>query len=166
MIFWLGVFLAIHVWRIVEIVAERRQVKFTEEEQELYATVFRGFEPIEFMRLLNAADRSAFAPGEVLLEQGQIAPRLFIVIDGEARIERDGAVIAAVGPGGALGEISFMQDRPTTARAVAATPMRCLAFPVPKLRRVLANRPAMRLSMSALLSGDLARKLTGNPSAT
>jgi hypothetical protein len=48
-IFWLGVFLAIHLWRIIEIVVERRAIRFSDEEQVLHATVFRGFDAVEFM---------------------------------------------------------------------------------------------------------------------
>lgn len=165
-IFWLTVFLAIHVWRIVEIVAERRAVRFTEEERQLHATVFRGFDTVEFMRLLNIAERPTFAPGEQLLAEGEMAPALYVVIDGEARVLRGGDEVARVGAGAAVGEISFLQDSPTTAAVVAATPVRCLAFRTTPLRRLLASRPSMRLSMSAMLSGDLARKLTEGTSAT
>jgi len=48
-IFWLGVFMAIHAFRVIEIIRERRGIQFTDEERELHATVFRGFDAVEFM---------------------------------------------------------------------------------------------------------------------
>lgn len=42
-IFWLSVFALIHVYRIVELTRERREVHFTDEELELHQTVFQNF---------------------------------------------------------------------------------------------------------------------------
>ena len=159
-LFWLSVFLTIHLWRIFEIVRERRSVKFSEEERMLHDSVFRGFDAVEFMALLNIAERPVFAPGDVLAEAGVAPDRLYIVIEGEAAVFRDNAEIARIGGGGAIGEIAFLHDRPASATVKAATRLRCLAFRTEPLKRLLAGRPGMRLSMTALLSGDLARKLT------
>jgi len=160
-IFWLGVFVAIHVWRIVEILLERNRVRFSEEERQLFETVFRGFDAVDFMRLLNIAERPVFAPGEVLLEEGAMATRLYVLLNGEAEVLRGRETLARIGAGAAAGEISFLHDRPTTASVRAAGRLECLAFPTTALRRLLAGRPAMRLQMTALLSSDLAHKLTG-----
>lgn len=162
-IFWLGVFMIIHAVRVIEIIRERRGVKFTDEEQELHATVFRGFDAVEFMRLLNVAERATFAQGETLLDGGVHAERLFIILDGVVEITRHGAPVARLKAGAAVGEISFLQDSKTTAAATAAETTRCLAFPTKALRTLLARHPSMRLSMTGLLSGDLAAKLAGNP---
>jgi hypothetical protein len=160
-IFWLGVFMLIHAFRVIEIIRERRGIQFTDEERELHATVFRGFDAVEFMRLLNVGERATFAPGDVLLNAGVHADRLYIILDGAVEITRDGASIALLKPGAAVGEISFLQDALTTASAAAAEPTRCLAFPTTALRALLARHPSMRLSMTGLLSGDLAAKLAG-----
>ena len=90
-----------------------------------------------------------------------IADRLYIILDGAVEITRDGVSVARLKPGAAVGEISFLQDALTTASAVAAEPTRCLAFPTKALRALLARHPSMRLSMTGLLSGDLAAKLAG-----
>ena len=161
-IFWLTVFLLIHLWRIVEIVRERRAARFTAEEQALFETVFRGFEAVEFMRLLNLAERPVFAPGDTMLSQGEMADRLYVLIDGEARVARDGEELARLQAGAAAGEISFLEQRPTTAAVLAETPVKCLAWRTSALRGLLASRPSMRMSMTAMLSGDLARKLSSH----
>ena len=158
-IFWLGVFMAIHAVRVIEIIRERQGVKFTDEERELHATVFQGFDAVEFMRLLNLAERTVFAAGDTLLEAGIHANRLFIILDGAVDITRDGDRIATLQSGAAVGEISFLRNAPTTATAIAAETTRCLAFPAGDLRSLLARYPSMRLSMTGLLSGDLAAKL-------
>jgi len=71
-IFWLGVFMLIHAFRVIKIIRERRGIQFTDEERELHAMVFRGFDAVDFMRLLNVGERAAFAPGDVLLGSGPI----------------------------------------------------------------------------------------------
>jgi len=47
-IFWLCVFMSINGVRIFNILRERQGVSFTEEEQELFGTIFRQFAPVEF----------------------------------------------------------------------------------------------------------------------
>ena len=48
--FWNGVFIAINTYNIGVLLNENRSVSFTDEEQELYETLFRSFRPGEFQR--------------------------------------------------------------------------------------------------------------------
>ena len=52
-IWWNVVFIIINVVQIMIIFKERSNVTFTEEERELYETLFKDFEPFEFMKLLR-----------------------------------------------------------------------------------------------------------------
>lgn len=50
---WNLVFILINVVQVAIILKERRAVQFTEEERELYQTLFNNFAPFEFMKLLR-----------------------------------------------------------------------------------------------------------------
>ena len=65
-IFWLSIFALINLVRIFMLIFENRGIKFSEEEQELYDTVFKNFAPIEFMKLIRLADWRVSSKDEYL----------------------------------------------------------------------------------------------------
>lgn len=79
----------------------------------------------KFWTLVQARD---FADGEVLIEQDRPGQGLFIVSKGSVRVLRvDGSgkeeTLADLGPGKHLGEMSLMDDTPTSARVRAIGPV-------------------------------------------
>jgi CRP-like cAMP-binding protein len=159
-IFWLVIFSLIHLWRIYGIFSERRAVRFSEEERELHSTIFRGFDTVEFMRLLNIAERKSFSKGYQILDENISSNNLFVIVEGKALVKRKDLAIAELGPGSVIGEISFLNGGRTTAAVYAETQLRCLSFTHEKLTDLFNRYPVMRLSMNSLISADLAVKLT------
>lgn len=69
---------------------------------------------IEWMA--HAGVRRRFADGEVLITEGRPTPDLFIVLDGEVEVEVAGVgVVARLGSGEVLGEMSFVDKAPPSA---------------------------------------------------
>lgn len=159
-IFWLGVFIAINVIRIVGIVLDRRGIEFSEEEAELRETVFPNFSPVEFKKLIRIGEWQQVAEGEVLAQQGSIIGGLKLLYNGEVRVERDGAEIGRARDGAMIGEISFIQGGPATATVSATKPCRYVSWPGDELRRLLTRNPGMDVAMKHVFSVDLMRKLT------
>jgi CRP/FNR family cyclic AMP-dependent transcriptional regulator len=60
--------------------------------------------------------------GTVLMRQGRLGKEFVLIIDGTARVERDGQAVNRVGPGSFFGEISLLDGKPRTATVVAETP--------------------------------------------
>ncbi|MFN0124986.1 MAG: hypothetical protein ACKV2V_31160, partial [Blastocatellia bacterium] len=54
-IYWNIAFVGINVIQLELMRREKRGVRFSPEEQERYDTVFRGFSPVEFSRLVRCA---------------------------------------------------------------------------------------------------------------
>jgi CRP-like cAMP-binding protein len=85
------------------------------------------------------------SPGDVLVTQGDAGDDVFLLFDGILRVERDGDLVAEVGPGAVLGEIAALGGGPRTASLVAVT--RCRVAVVPhsfldrdSLERLAADR--------------------------
>ena len=108
--------------------------------------------------------------GQAIVEQGRPLDRLYIVLDGEftVRIREQGdRVIARLGTGEVVGEMSMLDSRPPNATVAAAGPSRVFAIPhsalLPKLAsdhrfaahyyRAIAIFLANRLNRAVALAG-------------
>jgi CRP-like cAMP-binding protein len=68
---------------------------------------------------VNASERRALAPGEVLFNAGDGGTEMFGVIDGEIELRRGDQVVATIGPDGTFGEMSLIDHSPRSLTAVA-----------------------------------------------
>lgn len=73
--------------------------------------------------LAASFDEVAVPAGERIASQGDFAYELFAIIEGTARVEQDGEVIAKLGPCDLCGEIGLLLTGRRTAAIVAETPM-------------------------------------------
>ncbi len=160
-IFWLCVFMAINAVRIAHLVIERRGVSFTDEERELFETIFKNFAPVEFMKLLRISEWRAAEPGDVLAVEGEAIDELALIYNGEVTVEKGGAEVTRSRDGTMIGEMSFIQGGNASATVRATRPTRCLVWPSGELRHLLKRNPTMDIAMSSVFSLDLAKKLAG-----
>lgn len=163
-IFWTALFAAIHLYRITDLLRERRRVQFSDEERELYQTVFRNFAPVEFMKLLNLAEWRHAEPGTELARQDQAQSELALIYNGEVSVSRDGEQIARSRDGTLVGEMSFIGGGNASATVVTLRPTRYLVWQQQALRDLLRRNPTMDIAMQSVFNIDLVRKL--GPAAT
>jgi len=163
-IFWLGVFTFINVWRIVGIFRERHSVSFTDDERELYETVFRDFSPVEFMKLMRSAEWRNADEDAVFATEGQPVEGLHLLFNGEVRIERGGEEISQARDGALIGEMSFIQGGNASATVTAVVPCRYVYWSEADLRSLLRRNPSIDLALKSVFGLDLTRKLAGETS--
>ena len=161
-IFWLGVFTAINLWRIVGILAERYSIQFNEDEQELYETIFKDFSPVEYMKLIRIAEWRDAAEGLVFASEGEAVDGLRLLFSGEVSVARDGNEIGRARDGALIGEMSFIQGGDASATVTAAVPCRYVFWPEEALRGLLRRNPNIDVAMKHVFSLDLTRKLVGD----
>ena len=160
-IFWLSVFAAINAWRIVGILTERAAIRFSEEERELYETLFRHFAPVEYMKLMRLAQWREAAEGEVFAETGKPLDGLRLLFSGEVAVTRDGKEIGRSRDGALIGEMSFIQGGGATATVTTLRPCRYVFWPKAELQGLLRRNPSIDVAMTHVFSLDLTRKLSG-----
>ena len=165
-IFWLGVFTAINLWRIVGILTERYSIQFNEDEQELYETIFKDFSPVEYMKLIRIAEWRDAAEGLVFASEGEAVDGLRLLFSGEVSVARDGNEIGRARDGALIGEMSFIQGGDASATVTAAVPCRYVFWPEEALRGLLRRNPNIDVAMKHVFSLDLTRKLTGSNEGT
>jgi CRP/FNR family cyclic AMP-dependent transcriptional regulator len=79
------------------------------------------------------------------MRQGESGSEMLIVIDGGARIERDGRVIAERGGGEVLGEIALLDGGPRTATVTLTRDSRLLVLGRREFQAVMDELPDVRL---------------------
>ncbi len=156
---WSLLFIAINGWRLYLMVIGERAVRFSEEERELYETIFRNFTKLEFMKLLRAGQWATASPGQTLTIQGQPVPAVMLISSGLAEVLIGGRKAARLGDGQLVGEMSFITGQPASATVTALEPTRYLAWPKESLRKLLHRNPAMRFAMSHVMGTEVTQKL-------
>jgi MFS family permease len=86
--------------------------------------VFRALPGPAMEGVARALQRIDFAPGGVVIRQGDEATQHYYVIaDGVVQIQQDGHPVRELGRGSGVGEIALLHGGPRTASAVARTPV-------------------------------------------
>jgi MFS family permease len=79
-------------------------------------------------RLTRSATPVAAGPGDIVIRQGDVGDRFYVVARGEAAVEVDGREIARVADGMYFGEIALLRDVPRTATVRAVTDLSLVAI--------------------------------------
>ncbi len=161
--FWLSLFFVINLVQIIRLIIERRGVSFSDEERELFQTIFQHFAPVEFMKLMRLGKWRTAQPGAALANQGEALDDLKLIYNGEVAIIRDDREIDRSRDGTLIGEMSYIQGGNATATVRVERLTRYLSWPKEELRKLLKRNPTIDLSMRTVFSQDLIQKLTGHP---
>jgi CRP-like cAMP-binding protein len=93
--------------------------------------------------LAEGFDELSVPAGESVANQGDFAYELFVIVEGTARVEQDGEVVATLGPGELCGEIGLLLTGRRTATIVAESPMVVLAMFEQTFRALSREHPEL-----------------------
>jgi CRP-like cAMP-binding protein len=98
-------------------------------------------------RLAREADELAFAPGEQIVREGSLGETVFVVMEGRAKVTRNGRRVGEVLPGDFFGELSAIDSGPRTASITAVTPVRVVRLFRRTLRKLLQDEPQLTVKI-------------------
>jgi putative peptide zinc metalloprotease protein len=101
--------------------------------------LFRDLSPTELDLLLSRLAPVSVAAGETIIRQGEPGDRFYVVRSGQVEVERDGHVLARLGPGEAFGEMALLLAVPRTATVRALEPTELLSLTPEDFRDLLAG---------------------------
>lgn len=105
--------------------------------------------------LLSRFESHNSAPGDPLVEEGKPGPGLFLIAAGHVRVSRvdadgDSLVVAELGPGEVVGEISLVLRQPASASVTATHATVCLFLPAEEFQKVVAEHPGLLQKLYSL----------------
>lgn len=111
------------------------------------ATIFSGVDILERKMLAEKCVVSTCGPEEIIIEQGEIGDKLYIIIQGRMLVSvKDINVgrrrVNTLGPGDVFGEIAILRRIPRTARVSTITPCRFLTINATDFFKVYQYFPA------------------------
>lgn len=126
-------------------------------------TLCRALSAQELVGIAAIASTRSIAAGAELFREGDAGDGLYLVVDGEISVIKRSAsgehVLAKLGPGGVLGEMSLITEdaRSATGRAVAASTV--LHLPSGEFRALMSAGSVAALKITAAVAEVLARRV-------
>jgi CRP/FNR family transcriptional regulator, cyclic AMP receptor protein len=101
------------------------------------------------------AEEVTLRPGSVLIEEGDTGDAFYVVVDGEATVQRNGRRITTLRPGDYFGELALLDAAPRNATVVADGPVTVAVLGARVFSVLLKELP----NMSDKLLRGMARRL-------
>jgi CRP/FNR family cyclic AMP-dependent transcriptional regulator len=102
-----------------------------------------------------AATEADVPAGKPLTTEGEMGREFVVIVEGKARVTRQGVEIAVLGPGSFFGEMSLLDGKPRTATVTTLEPTKVLVLTTAGFNGVVATMPSVDRKMLTVLSGRL-----------
>jgi CRP/FNR family cyclic AMP-dependent transcriptional regulator len=109
----------------------------------------------ELNALASETDELTLPAGRDLTQQGERGREFMVIVDGAARVLKNGRTVNELGPGDFIGEIALLADVPRTATVRTTTETTVLVLTDRAFRRVADKIPSVHKSLLAALSERL-----------
>jgi CRP/FNR family cyclic AMP-dependent transcriptional regulator len=103
--------------------------------------LFSGMSPRHLKKLVTRSREVVHNDGHQVSAEGQGGLAFHLVLDGSAKVERNGRELRALGPGDYFGEITMIDGKPRSATVTASGQLKTLAIPHSKFEELLEEEP-------------------------
>ena len=109
----------------------------------------------ELGRLVNVAKPVRFRDGAVVIEEGALGGRFFLIESGTAKDMTGGRTRVTLGPGSYFGELSVLDGHPRTATIIATSTLATWSIAEFNFRALLKEHPSVGVKLLGALSTRL-----------
>ncbi len=117
--------------------------------------LFSRLSKAELRHVAAVADEVDVDAGRTLTRQGERGRQFLVLVEGEAKVERNGRRVNRLGPGDFFGEIALIAGTPRTATVTAETQAHLLVLTDRAFRRLLAESPSVAIKVLEALGERL-----------
>jgi CRP/FNR family cyclic AMP-dependent transcriptional regulator len=114
--------------------------------------LFANLSARQLRKVVRSATEDSYEAGSTIVAEGGRTETLFVILEGSAKVVRDGRTVARRNAGDVFGEISMIDGRRRAASVIADTPMRCLVLYHDGLRKLVMEDPKMAWSLLETLA--------------
>ncbi len=111
------------------------------------SALFSGLSRDQVRAAVARFDDSTYLAGHSVLTEGLSGPDFFVILEGEADVLVDGAVVHHLGSGDFFGEVAALDGKQRTASITATTRLRCLTLGDGSFRQFLIDNPIIAVNL-------------------
>jgi CRP/FNR family cyclic AMP-dependent transcriptional regulator len=82
----------------------------------------------ELQQLARKAEDRDVPAGTVLVREGAMGDAFYVIVSGQAEVDRSGTVVATIGPGTFFGDLALLDKAPRNATVTAKTDMELIVL--------------------------------------
>lgn len=128
------------------------------------APIFDRINGEDLAPLARIAEVQAYAPGEIIVKEGEPGHSLFILVRGTASVEHKGHTITTLGPGDVVGEMAVLDSEPRSATVRATSEAEALRIGSEEFYEILHEQIDIAEGVIRVLSRRV-RQLNGEIAA-
>jgi CRP/FNR family transcriptional regulator, cyclic AMP receptor protein len=122
--------------------------------------LFSSLSKSQIRTMATTAKERTYKVGDTIVKQGEKGIGFYLILAGQAQVERSGQSVATLSPGQYFGEMALLDEQPRTANVKAASPVRCLVLSPWEFWAAVGNEPEV---LRTLLK-ETVRRLRSAPS--
>ena len=128
--------------------------------------LFGDFPPSELCRLAPYVEVHHMRSGDVVVGEGALCGRVYMLGAGRVAVERDGVQLTTLSPPQHFGEIAMLRNSPRTTTVRAEEDGWLLALPLDHIQALIRRRPALGARLSLRIAASLANRAVDTPRAS
>jgi hypothetical protein len=129
-----------------------------EEHKDIYP-LFDELLPGDFRKVMKSATREIVASERVVTQENHAPDNLIFVVKGTFLVQKGNARFNVPGPT-FIGEVAYLGDTPSAATTTIPEGVEIVVWSRATLRRSIRASPRLKLALDALISRDLAKKVS------
>lgn len=105
--------------------------------------LFAGAGADALASLASVSDTVTVDAGTVLIQQDVRHSSVYVIVDGTAAVQVNGAAAAVISTGGVFGELAFFSQGPASATVTAQSELELLVIPFNRFDQVIDDQPGL-----------------------
>lgn len=160
---WGFVFIIINVYRIIQIMYDRRPIQFTEEHERIWKTAFHRIQPRYARQLFAAGTTKTIKSEETIVSQGDKMDDLMLISEGTVQLMLNDQVVEKIGAGHFIGSAMFLEtdyDMPSITTIKPIGDIRVITWNRAELRKLAEKDINFSTAIAATMGLDIGHMLT------
>ncbi len=126
--------------------------------EDLYS-LFTPIRPGDFRSLMRLGQRQVLFKETIISREGEPIEKLYFIISGTAQVLKRQSAFPMPGPV-FVGEVAYLLEANSAATTIVPAGTEMVVWDVAKLRRAIQRKPRLKLALDAVISKDLAMKVS------